>query len=125
MQKPWTRTTRLTLPCLLIASFGCGPPQLDTSSDAKAVASLERLRQSLPEDKRAEFDQAMMTIVLSRLSGKRQLEIEQAGPAGLDALALRPLDGMTAQEVMTEARRIAADAARRSRSAGSPDPPPR
>jgi hypothetical protein len=125
MRNRWRTTTRLTLPCLLIALFGCGPPQLDTSSDAKAVASLERLRRSLPQDKRAEFDQAVMTIVLSRLSGKRELEIEQAGPAGLDARALEPLDGMTAHEVIIEAGRIAADAARRSRSAGSPDPPPR
>lgn len=104
--------------CLLAVTIGCGAPQIDASSEEKAVASLKRLHDSLPEQKRAEFDRAVMTVVLSELDEKDLPKLEAAGPRAFDARALKPLNGMTAEEVITEARRIDADAARRESTRG-------
>jgi len=93
---------------VLIAGCG-GPPRLDTSSEESAVASLKRVRESLPEDVRPAFDEAVTTVALDRVGASGAAEMA-GGPPALGARLLRPLNGMTAAEVLTEARRIRADA---------------
>jgi len=90
-------------------AFGCGgPPRIDTSSEETASASLKQVRQSLPERVRPAFDQAVTTIVLDRF-GEDAPGLTAGGPATFEAAMLKPLNGMTADEVMTEARRIVAE----------------
>jgi hypothetical protein len=94
---------------LLAAAVACGtPPRIDTSSEARAAESLKRVRESLPPEKREAFDRAVMAVALSRLGEEAPAE-RRAGPDTLGAELLRPLNGMTAAEVLTEARRITAD----------------
>jgi hypothetical protein len=116
------RRARLAVLGVLALVVGCGAPRIDASSEQRAVASLERLRDSLPEEKRLEFDRAVLAIVRSEMDEKGLPRLEAAGPGAFDARALEPLDGMTAEEVITEARRIAADAAQRD-SARRPSTP--
>jgi hypothetical protein len=56
----------------------------------------------------ATIDEAMTTAVLSRYA-EDELRETAAGPERFDAQALEPLNGMTAEEVLTEARRIEAE----------------
>jgi hypothetical protein len=88
---------------------GCGtPPRIDTSSEEAAVASLKEVRESLPERMRPTFDEAVNTVVLSRYA-EDELRETTGGPGRFGARALEPLNGMTAEEVLTEAQRIVAE----------------
>jgi hypothetical protein len=111
--------------CLAALGIGCGgPPRVDTSSEKSTVASLRRVRESLPEEMRPAFDQAVTTVALYRL-GDNPPRHMGGRPEALGARLLRPLNGMTAHEVLTEARRIAAEAkAARAPGEGATAAPP-
>jgi hypothetical protein len=90
-------------------ALGCGgPPRIDTSSEESATASLKQVRESLPEKMRPAFDEAVTTVVLSGYA-ENELRETVAGPERFGARALEPLNGMTAEEILTEARRIGAE----------------
>jgi Family of unknown function (DUF6694) len=92
--------------CLAACMLACAaPPRIDTASDETTVASLKRVRDSLPEQKRASFDDAVMTVAWSRLGEDAPPPTPGKPP---EARLLASLNGMTAEEVLTEARRIAA-----------------
>ena len=94
---------------LAASAVACGTaPRIDTSSDERVAASLQEVRRSLPPEKQLAFDEAVATVAFSRF-GKDAVPEMAAGPAGFEARALEPLNGMTAEEVLTEARRIVAD----------------
>jgi hypothetical protein len=101
-------TRRALCLVLLFATWhvGCAaPPRIDTSSEARAIESLKQVRESLPADKRPDFDAAVMTVALERLG--EDAPREMAGdPDTISARLLEPLNGMTAHEVLTEAQRI-------------------
>jgi hypothetical protein len=65
----------------ILLAFGCGDPKIDTSSDEKMKASIEQVRQSLPSNKRAEFDDAIKIIAFSSLDLKN---IFSMGSASLE-----------------------------------------
>lgn len=50
---------------LTIVLLACAAPKIDTSSDEAMKRSIERVRQSLPEAKRAEFDNAVRHLALA------------------------------------------------------------
>jgi hypothetical protein len=103
------RRSRVVVLGLVAWAVGCGTaPRIDTSSDERAAASLKEVRQSLPADMRPAFDHAVKTVVFSRL-GEKPVPEMAAGPEDFAARALEPLDGMTANEVLTEARRVVAE----------------
>jgi hypothetical protein len=103
--------------CLATWSFGCGgPPRIDTASEESAAASLKEVRASLPETLRPAFDEALATLLSSGLDGDVGREMAD-GPREFGARVLEPLNGMTADEVLTEAQRVVAER-ERMRSAG-------
>jgi hypothetical protein len=105
--------------CLVASALACAsPPRIDTSSEESAAASLKRVRASLPQKVRAAFDSAVATVALSHLDEEAVKEVE-GRPETFGAEVLRPLNGMTGEEVLTEAQRILAE-----REAGRPEPPP-
>lgn len=57
--------TLLILITSLLAS--CSNPRIDTSSKDSMKSSMEKVRQSLPEDKREEFGRALQIIVFSQM----------------------------------------------------------
>jgi len=111
------RARAVALGVAALAVACSSPPRIDTSSSAAAVASLRRVRESLPPEKRAEFDAAVKAIALDRLGSEP--ESEEAAP-GSDDRMLAPLNGMTAAEVLTEGRRLRA-AEQEARRAGESD----
>jgi hypothetical protein len=90
--------------------MGCAaPPRIDTSSEEATSVSLSEVRESLPERVRPAFDDAVKTVVLSGYAEEAERETA-AGVESFGARALAPLNGMTAEEVLTEAQRIEAEA---------------
>jgi hypothetical protein len=100
-------------------AVGCGgSPRIDTSSEEAAAVSLKQVRESLPEQMRPAFDEAVTTVVLTRYAEDMRGETA-AGPGRFGARALQPLNGMTAQEVLTQAQRIVAETEKEARARGA------
>jgi hypothetical protein len=93
-----------------LVAASCAAPRIDTSSDEKLAASTKRVRESLPADERAEFDQAIMVVAMSKLPVEGGLlgmaALANASPETMKATFLAPLNGKTAKEVLAEAKRI-------------------
>jgi hypothetical protein len=100
------RARAVALGVAALAVACSSPPRIDTSSSAAAVASLRRVRESLPPEK---------AVALARLGDEPESGEAVSGPG--DRM-LAPLNGMTAAEVLTEARRLRA-AEKEARQAGS------
>ncbi|WP_312686461.1 DUF6694 family lipoprotein [Kosakonia sp.] len=87
---------------------GCdSQPTIDTSSEASMKTSIQKVRESLPEAKRAAYDDALQVIVLSRLNLK---DLMQAGAnqntAQLEEKMKGDLTGKTGEEIIAYADKI-------------------
>lgn len=109
--------------CLLavFASFACSSPRIDTSSDDKMKSSMERVRSSLPEDRRAKFDEAVATIGMSKIDLGGALAAAMAGktpnPEQMIGEAKAALNGKTADEIIAAADKIVAERKAKERDA--------
>ena len=105
----------LLLPITLLLA-GCGKPKVDTSTDQRMKASLEKVRASLPEARRAEFDDSLKTLALANVDGLGDLfALAQTG--ALEQHAKAQLSGKTALEIITEAQRVATERLERQKKA--------
>jgi len=99
---------------LIMAVFlsGCADPKIDVSTEELSKKSVEKVRNSLPEAKRAEFDNAMQAIIMSAAFSKINFADIMAGkkpeePTSKDALKiLQPIHGKTGEQVIAEGNRI-------------------
>lgn len=86
---------------------GCDQPKIDTSNDESMKSSIQKVRASLPEEKRASYDDALKTVAFSHLNFK---DLMQAGmtnnTAGIEAQMKSDLAGKTGEEVINYAERI-------------------
>ena len=85
---------------------GCSDPKVDTSSEENAKASVEKIRNSLPENKRSEFDESLELIAFSEIDVG---DIMQVGDGVFDSTVSkmkRALEGKTGIEIIAEANRI-------------------
>jgi hypothetical protein len=98
----------------LAATAGCGPPRVDATTGETYEDSLQRVRDALPEDRRAGFDRAVVAILADRVN----LESLQQGRAAEDpgAHARHSLSGRTAEEIFEEAARLDAASKRLARA---------
>lgn len=91
---------------------GCAAPTVDTSTDESMRSSIQRVRDSLPEDRRAEFDAAIQTLMMSEIDLPEAFAAALAGKAPTaDDIATgmkAALDGKTADEIITAADRVVA-----------------
>ena len=46
--------------------LGCSSPKIDTSSDETMKASIEKVRQSLPKEKKEQFDEALKILAFNQ-----------------------------------------------------------
>lgn len=104
-----SRRSFVVLVGLVVVMAGCGPPTLDSSSFKKLQSSVTKLREPMEADTRARFDEA-----LSYLVGESAVVGDETGENApehpelvLDLYA--PLKGMTAEAIITEARRLRVD----------------
>lgn len=81
----------------------CGDPTFDGTSEESRKASIERMKQALPDGKRGRFERAITIVAMDGLS-----IADLADSSGSVDAALGTLEGKTAEEIMREADSIVA-----------------
>src|ERR1700747_2789728 len=90
---------------IALLSVGCGKPRIDASSSESLKRSLQKVRDSLPARRRAEFDGALGKIYSSQVS----FDTLARGFAGITAIGANvqlALDGKTADEIIVYAEKL-------------------
>jgi hypothetical protein len=109
--------------CLFItlAAVACSSPRIDTTSDETMKTSIERVRSSLPEEKRAKFDEAVGIIGMSNIDIAGAMADAMAGkkpnPERMIGDAKAALNGKTADEIIAAADKIIAERKAKERAA--------
>lgn len=115
------RAALASVALLLLLSVSCGRPTLDLSSAAKFKRSKEKIRASLSQGKRQEFDDALEALVTERIDflSMGLLPFTKSGDAESAFLdKLRPdLNGKNASEIIAAGREIERAEFRRLRQA--------
>ena len=91
---------------LVLFLSGCSDPKIDASTDESIKVSIEKVRQSLPDDKRAEFDDALKILAFSQISLKGLFADGATGVSSAKGKMKDVLNGKTGEEVIAEAERI-------------------
>jgi hypothetical protein len=95
----------------LLFLAGCGAPRFDASSDAAVDESMERLSKGMSQDEKEKFGQAVTALTmmdgLSKafgvLTGQEPATPAPATPGTLKADLFKPLQGLTAAEIVARA----------------------
>lgn len=98
--------TSSTFAFALLFLTGCSDPSIDASTDESMKVSVEKVRQSLPEDRRGPFDEALKILAFSQITLKG---IFADGASGLDTTKGKMKDalhGKSGEQVIAEAERI-------------------
>lgn len=94
---------------LAFALTGCGEPKIDGSSEQAFQTSMQKVRDSLAEDKRAAFNDAIQVIAFSQVSMKELMQAgsgDEGGHALIDKKIKGALAGKTGEEVIDYAHKI-------------------
>lgn len=94
---------------------GCSDPKIDASSDEAMKTSVEKVRESLPEARRQDFDLSMQLLAFSQIDMKDIFAQGAAGVGNLEGKVRQSLDGKTAEQIIAEAERIRAERKERER----------
>jgi len=86
--------------------IGCSDAKIDTSSDESMKASIEKVRKSLPENKRGAFNEALKLLAFSQINLKDILAEGASGVGNTQAKMKEALNGKTGNEVIAEAERV-------------------
>lgn len=92
----------------------CSDPKIDASTEESMKASVEKVRDSLPAEKRDEFDSSLTLLALSQISFDDMLS-GGGSAASAEAQMRQALDGKTAEEVIAQANRVEAERRGRER----------
>ena len=96
----------LAMAVVAISLTGCGPPTLDPSDYRKLETSVNKLREPMEQDQRARFNEALTYLVGDAAVIPENLETAERPEHPEILLALyEPLQGMTAEEIIADARR--------------------
>ncbi|MFP1724911.1 DUF6694 family lipoprotein [Lonsdalea quercina] len=86
---------------------GCDKPKIDTSNEATVKESIKEVRESLPEDKRAAYDNALKVIAFSNVSMKDLMHAEMANNMStVKDKMMSNLSGKTGEEILVYADQI-------------------
>ena len=91
---------------LVALCTGCAKPRIDTSNDETTRRSVARVRESLPEGRRAAFDEALSAVAMSRFDLGKLLS-GQAGFGAMESDVKQALNGKTGDELIEYAARLA------------------
>jgi hypothetical protein len=102
---------KVLLSSALVFLTGCGAPRFDASSDTAVDASMERLSQGMSQEEKEKFGRAVTALTmmdgLSKaigvLEGEEPATPEPATPGTIKAELFKPLDGLTAAEIVARA----------------------
>ena len=104
----------VSLTVFIFGLAGCSKPAIDTTNDETTKSSIQKARGSLPESKRAVFDQALQILMFSEIDMKSIMS-GSVGAANMEAKMKATLNGKTAEEVMDAAEKIKVVRAARER----------
>lgn len=90
----------------IVIATGCSKPTVDTSSDETMKSSIAKVRESLPVEKRAEFDEALSIIAFSEIDLKNLFASGAAGVNVTEAKVKQSLHGKTGDEIIAQAAQI-------------------
>lgn len=101
---------RCAIPVAVAVFVGaCGAPRVDTSSEKRMQQSLSEVRESLPPDRRNEFDAAIQTLSMSQVDFAALFTSGTAPDADKIARDMKSaLEGKTAEEILEAADRVIA-----------------
>ncbi len=85
---------------------GCGKPTIDSSSDEKLKASVEKVKASLPDEQKEKFEEAIQVVAFSEMDLSSPFAASQADTGATERKMNEALDGLTAQEVIDLAAKI-------------------
>lgn len=105
----------LALVMSLTMLAGCSDPKIDVSSDENMKTSVQKVRSSLPESKKGEFDNAMKVLALSNLDMKNIFTQGTTGAGEFEGKVKESLKGKTGEQVIAEADRILKERKERER----------
>lgn len=106
---------RVAFVVAIVGLAGCGDPTIDASSDESMKQSMQEVREALPAEKRAEFDEALRVLAFSQFNMKDMFTQGINVTGNIESSIRESLDGKTAQEVIAEAERIRSDRKERER----------
>jgi hypothetical protein len=109
---------RIILAMLVAASLavsGCSKPTIDASTDETMKASSQKVRESLPEAKRTEFDEAIQILAFSKIDLSSLMASGASGAGTIEAKVKDSLNGKTADEIIAQAAQIKAERQARER----------
>lgn len=93
----------LLILCVLFVTAGC-TPTIDAGDDEALEESIEEVADSLSDDEREEFEEALFTLLFSG-AGDMLLDPD-ADDDEIDRRMRESIDGMTAREVIAEAEEV-------------------
>lgn len=91
---------------LMLLLAACSKPTIDATSDESLKASVAKVRESLPESKRTEFDAAMQTLVMSQLNFGDVIAGKQSGENMVTRMRA-VVNGKNAAEVIDASKHVA------------------
>lgn len=100
---------RWMLILVAMVAAGCSDPTIDASSDAKMKESVTKVRESLPEGRRSDFDQAVQLIAFSQVNMKSLFANGSADAGDMEGKMREALNGKTAEQVLAQAEQIQAE----------------
>ncbi|WP_130626065.1 DUF6694 family lipoprotein [Enterococcus sp. A8] len=97
----------LLLSCLLV---GCDKPKIDSSTDAAMKSSIAKVRDSLPENKREEFDNALKVVAFSNINMADLMRSTSNNDNEEISKKMREsLSGKTGEEIISYAQQVTAE----------------
>lgn len=97
---------------LAVLISGCGDKKVDSSTDEKFKSSIEIVKNSLPDAKRQEFEEAVKVLAFSEVGN---LFEAAANPEGVQRKIKDKLHGKTAEEIISEGNLIIAERKKKER----------
>lgn len=101
---------------LTVLMAACAKPRIDTSSDETMKSSLASVRESLPENERAKFDESLQIVALSHLDFSSIIASGSSGVNLTETKVKQALAGKTAEEIIATADRITTERQEKERA---------
>lgn len=104
----WNRDMKKIVGVILLSFLlaGCDKPKIDSSTDDAMKSSIAKVRESLPENKRGEFDNALQVVAFSNIN---MADLIQSDKEDLSKKMRDSLSGKTADEVISYAQKVNAE----------------
>lgn len=101
---------------LALSLAACGKPTIDTSSDESMKTSIEKVRDSLSDEKKQKFDEALRIVAFSNIELKDIFAGGAAAAGSMESKMKETLQGKSGEEVIALAESIKKERADKERT---------